>query len=244
MKVSVVYYPGDPAARGAAKLLESWGLEVQELERDAPFSNFAEVEGDAFIVLSRHSSEKKVKAFTVHHTGNFGEASLGGSPRELSPSFPSLACSLLKALKAFGREGYDVTYEATHHGPTIDKPLVFVEIGSSPEEWEDPKNHEVLARAVFERERFPCEAPKAIWIGGPHYNKRASKRCFEGEACVGHIAAKYAVDRLDEAMLRKMVGRSAEGIEVAFVEKKSLRSERRKEIVKLLEDMGLKVVLL
>jgi D-tyrosyl-tRNA(Tyr) deacylase len=52
------------------------------------------------------------------------------------------------------------------------------------------------------------------------------------------------VEHLNEGMLRKMVERSAEKVETAFVEKKSLKSERRKEIVKLLEDMGLKVVLL
>ena len=243
MKVSIVYYPGDPAARGAAEILIREGYEVQELKADAPFSSFEEVDGDAFIVLSRHSSEKKVKAFTVHHTGNFGEARLGGRPRELSYSFPSLACKLLKALKLNSREGYDVTYEATHHGPTIDKPLVFLEIGSSEEEWNDPKNHEVLAKAVMQYEELECPEVKAIWIGGPHYSKRASKRCLEGEASIGHIAPKYASDYLDREMIEKMVRKSAERVERAYVEKKSFKADKRDEIVKVLDGLGLEVKL-
>ncbi len=243
MKVSIVYYPGDPAAKGAAELLMREGYDVQELKVDAPFSDFSEVDGDAFIVLSRHSSEKKVKAFTVHHTGNFVDANLGGRPRELSYSFPSLACKLLKALEANAREGYDVTYEATHHGPTIDKPLVFIEIGSSEEEWRDPKNHEVLAKAVMEYEEQGCPEVKAIWLGGPHYSKRASKRCLEGEASIGHIAPKYASEWLDEEMVKKMVQRSAERVEVAYLEKKSFKADKRKELVKILEGMGLEVKL-
>ena len=243
MKVSIVYYPGDPAAKGAAEILIREGYDVQELKRDAPFSDFSEVEGDAFIVLSRHSSEKKVKAFTVHHTGNFGEASLGGSPRELSYAFPSLACKLLKALATNAREGYDVTYEATHHGPTLDKPLVFIEIGSSEEEWNDPKNHEVLAKAVMQYEEQECPNVRAVWLGGPHYSKRASKRCLEGDASIGHIAPKYASNWLDKEMIEKMVMKSVEKIDRAYLEKKSFKADKRKEILSILEDMGLEVKL-
>ncbi|ABU82329.1 D-aminoacyl-tRNA deacylase [Ignicoccus hospitalis] len=243
MKVTVVYYPGDPAAKGAAEALErEYGIKALELPEDPPFFDFNSLAGDAFIVLSRHSSEKRVKAFTVHHTGNFGEAKLGGEPKRLGVAYPSLACSLLRAMNAFRREGYDVTYEATHHGPTSDKPLVFAEIGSVKEDWEDPANHEVLAKAVASWEEHRCEAPKAVWVGGPHYSKRATKRCLEGEACFGHIAPKYALDHLDEDLLRQMVERSFERPERAYVEKKSLKSELRLRVVKALEDLGLEVL--
>jgi len=242
MKVKVVYYPEDPAAKGAAEVLENeYGLKVFQLPTDPPFFDFDKLEGEAFIVLSRHSSEKKVKAFTAHHTGNFGEASLGGEPRKLGISLPSIACSLIKALNAFGREGYEVTYEATHHGPTSNKPLVFVEIGSSEEEWKDPRNHEVLAKAVASFEEFRCSAPPAIWVGGPHYASRATRRCLGGEACFGHIAPKYALEHIDEELLTQMVERSAEKPEIAYVEKKSMKSEKRREVISVLESLSLKV---
>jgi D-aminoacyl-tRNA deacylase len=242
VRVVAVYYPGDPAAKGAAEVLErEYGIKAIELPTDAPFADLESFEADSIIVLSRHSSEKKVKAFTAHHTGNFGEARLGGEPGKLAYAHPSLSCSLIKALNEFGREGYDVTYEATHHGPTPDKPLVFVEIGSSEEEWKDPKNHEVLAKAVASWEDFACSGEPAIWIGGPHYAKRATKRCLEDEARFGHIAAKYAVDSLNEELLRQMVERSVERPEVAYVEKKSAKSSKRRELISVLESLGLKV---
>ncbi|NPA84619.1 MAG: D-tyrosyl-tRNA(Tyr) deacylase, partial [Crenarchaeota archaeon] len=184
----IVYYPGDPAAKGAAEVLErEYGIKALELPKDAPFCDMSSVDSDVVVVLSRHSSEKRVKAFTVHHTGNFGEAKLGGEPRKLALAHPPLSCSILKALSSRAREGYEVTYEATHHGPTPDKAVVFVEIGSSEEEWRDPKNHEVLAGAVASWRDFQCSGEPAVWIGGPHYAGRASKRCLEGEACFGHI---------------------------------------------------------
>lgn len=244
MKVVVTYYPGDPAAKGAAEVLErEYGVRALELPKDAPFFDFDSLEGDAFIVLSRHSSEKRVKAFTAHHPGNFGEARLGGEPGKLGTAFPSIACSIIRALHAHRREGYEVTYEATHHGPSSSKPVVFAEIGSSEEEWKDPANHEVLASAAYSWEEFRCRCPPAIWIGGPHYSKRATKRCLEGEASFGHIAPKYALEFLNEELLSQMISRSAERPEIAYVEKKSVKADKRKEITKFLEGAGLEVKL-
>ncbi|ALU11470.1 D-tyrosyl-tRNA(Tyr) deacylase [Ignicoccus islandicus DSM 13165] len=240
--LKIVYSPNDPAAKGVAERLMKEGIEVYPLSRDAPFSDFSEVEGDDFIVLSRHSSEKRVKAFTVHFTGNFSdEAKLGGQPRTLSIALPKIGCKLLNALSKYNyREDYEVVYEATHHGPTINKGIVFIEIGSSLEDWTDPRNHDILAKAVLNYEEME-DLPSAIWIGGPHYNKRAAKRCFEGINSIGHIAPKYVIGSINEDLLVQMVEKSRDPIERAYVEKKSVKAEQRKKIVETLKSMGLSV---
>ncbi len=244
MSVKIVYSPDDPAAKGVAEVLEREGVKAYPLSRDAPFSDFSEVDGEDFIVLSRHSSEKKVKAFTVHFTGNFSdEARLGGEPGKLSIALPVIGCKLLRALrKSNYRDDYEVVYEATHHGPTVDKGIVFIEIGSSLEEWTDRRNHEILAEAVLSYEEEE-ELPPAIWIGGPHYNKRASKRCLEGVNSMGHIAAKYAISYLDEDLLAQMIGKSRDRIEKAYIEKKSVKADQRRKLAEALESMGISVTL-
>ena len=245
--VVIVYYPKDPAARGAAEILErEYSIRVHKVEKDPPFYDFANVEDDVIIVLSRHKSSKEIKSFTVHHTGNIGYSNdLGGEPRKLRISYPSLSCALLRALKSAAKErpGYEITYEATHHGPTISKAVIFIEIGSSERQWRDRLNHYTLATAVATFEEYMYEATKAVWIGGPHYSIRTSRRCFKGEASFGHIVAKYNVQNLDSEMLMNVISKSVERVEMAYIEKKSTKSEQRKEIIKSLEEHGIGVVI-
>ncbi|UXD21494.1 D-tyrosyl-tRNA(Tyr) deacylase [Ignicoccus pacificus DSM 13166] len=246
LMVTIVYYPGDIAAKGTAEILErEYSIKVTPIPNDSPFHDFSDIDDDVIIVLSRHKSSKEIKSFTVHHTGNIGPTNeLGGKPREVSIAFPSIACSLLRSLKdaARDREDYEVAYEATHHGPTVNKAIIFIEIGSSEKQWGDPKNHYVLAKAVARYKDFGCSGIRSIWIGGPHYSSRASKRCFSDEACFGHIVAKYNVPYLDDEMLKKIVEKSMEKIERAYLEKKSMKSEQRKHVRNLLEEWGIEVV--
>ncbi|MGD1055698.1 MAG: D-aminoacyl-tRNA deacylase, partial [Nitrososphaerales archaeon] len=89
----------------------------------------------AYIFLSRHSAESGIASLTAHTTGNFSdEVKFGGAAKELGRSDPSLLknylISLSKRKERLG--GYEITMEATHHGPTsLLKPVLFVEVGSS-----------------------------------------------------------------------------------------------------------------
>ena len=44
-----------------------------------------EVDADLVVFISRHYSANPVPVLTVHATGNFGQAELGGEPRTLAP---------------------------------------------------------------------------------------------------------------------------------------------------------------
>ena len=96
---------------------------------------------DVFIFLSKHKSHSSIPTLTCHFTGNFStDNSHGGYPRQIAIAYPSLLKGYLKAITDARQKvpGYEVTIEATHHGPTsINKPVLFIELGSSEKQWRD-----------------------------------------------------------------------------------------------------------
>ena len=69
----------------------------------------AGIVADLVVFLSRHSSVNPVPVLTVHVTGNFGEAELGGEPRTLAPAAPVMMQATLRALARHCPEGYRVS---------------------------------------------------------------------------------------------------------------------------------------
>ncbi len=205
-----------------------------------------------YIVLSRHSSVQRVKSYTVHHTGNFGdEASYGGKPRSLAIANPITSQKLLLNLKKQCEEHdrcneYEVSYEATHHGPTENsKPLSFIEIGSTIDEWRDPVNHEVLGLAIIEFLEKPIhDCRVVIGIGGGHYPRKHTKMALEENYCYGHIMAKYVLQYLSYETLDMMINRSDPKPRQVVVEKKGTRREHRELIERYVEDKGVELILI
>ncbi len=205
---------------------------------------------DGYIVLSRHSSAKRVKSYTTHHTGNYGpEAPYGGKPESLAPAFSMASHRLLVSLKHYCEERsrceeYEVSYEATHHGPTeVSKPLCFVEIGSSIEEWRQPQNHEVVGLAVVELvEKGPLKTRIVIGIGGGHYPRKHTKLALQLKYTYGHIMAKYALPYLSSKTLEMMINKTVPKPEAIVVEKKGTRREHRSIIEKFASISGIEII--
>jgi D-aminoacyl-tRNA deacylase len=272
--VAIVFSYQDPAGVGTAEALKSmsshaecslrrarscWILRDYDVvlagfeEDDIYFDFLDEVfEGrvDGYIVLSRHSGGRP--SLTVHHPGNPGpEAPYGGKPRSLPPAWPSLAAHLLRTYRRVAEEReltgeFQVTLEATHHGPTeLSKPIVFIEIGSSEREWVRRDAHEAMAETVL---RVLREGPKAvecretvIGVGDTHYPVKHTRNVLEKDYCYGHIFSKHVLQYLDENILAMAVQQSVEPIRgivlakvpsavkklvVAFAEKHGLRIEK------------------
>ncbi len=236
MTACLAYSTGDPAGSGIAEALLSMlssrplrvagaaaAYELPELravlaafEADVLYFEFLDetCEADFYLVLSRHSSEARVRSLTVHHPGNpLREARAGGRPLELPPSNPVLAKRLLVGLaRRAGRlEGFSVTYEATHHGPSsLRRPVTFVEIGSSAEEWRLEAAHAVVAEAVVEALTDSGGGYEvAVGVGGNHYAPLFTRRALEGDEAYGHIIANYALKSLDDPRLVAAVVREA-----------------------------------
>ncbi len=274
-KIALAYSIKDPAGKGVAKLLVDYlngektncqnAVECFVLENNIFLGGYNEdsielefvdktpdPSANAIIILSRHSSESRKKTLTVHHTGNPTERTLGGRPKELAVSFPALSKALLNAYRnkaeALGLlEEYDLKLEATHHGPTTPrKPIVFIEIGSTIEEWKDPKAREAMAQAVIDvlnKELPKCK--ESSGFGGSHYPIKFTELQLNSEYCLGHIIPKYAFnsgveDRIIVEALTKSYPRESQ---IGIIEKKSLRSTDRKNVIKIIESLGKEVLL-
>ena len=111
---------------------------------------------DGYVFLSRHSAESGVLALTCHSTGNFGKAEFGGNDSEVALPHPHLQRAYLRKIheekERGGRFGeFDITIEATHHGPSaLGRPALFIEVGTTPEQWSDDALCGMVADAVHE----------------------------------------------------------------------------------------------
>jgi len=200
---------------------------------------------ELIIFISRHSSLSGTPTLSVHTPGNFAEAELGGIPRRVSISPAHAMREALKTMLRLKEEknlNYEVSYECTHHGPSLDVPTMFAELGSSPEQWSDLRAAEAVARAAIETvQRFSIATAKAaLGIGGTHYNARFTRMALENELAFGHMIPKYAVSRVDSAMLRQCMERTMEKVETVILDWKGIRGEDKLPLVNMLTEMGIR----
>ncbi len=166
-----------------------------------------EYPSDLYIVLSRHSSRSGEPTLTVHTTGNWGDALYGGQSRTLSYAPAQNMLSALREIEKRKIEGFSVSYEVTHHGPTLDAPVMFVEVGSTEEQWTREDAAEVIGEAALAALNA-AEAPTAIGIGGGHYAPRFTKIALKKGVAFGHMIPKYAFPYIDEYMIRQAILRT------------------------------------
>lgn len=200
----------------------------------------------AYIFLSRHSAESGIASLTAHTTGNFSvEAKFGGAGRELGRSDPALLKNYMRALwrRRSEAEGYEVTMEATHHGPTsLQKPVMFVELGSSERYWGDRKAAGVVGRALMESLRNREIWTKvAVGFGGTHYSEKFTKVLIEEELAFSFVAPKYALEYVDEGIVGQMLQRTNAPVRYAVLDWKGLGRHKEK-IVNLVKQFGLEEV--
>jgi D-aminoacyl-tRNA deacylase len=200
----------------------------------------------AYIFLSRHSAESGIASLTAHTTGNFSsEAKFGGAGKELGRADPSLLKNYLTALWKHRSEvkEYEIAMEATHHGPTaLQKPVLFVELGSSEKYWGDKKAAEVVGAALME-----SLTEKRIWskvavgFGGTHYPEKFTKLLVEGDLAFAFVAPKYALEHIDEKMVGQMLQRSTAPVRYAVLDWKGLGHHKEK-VVSLVRQFGLEEI--
>lgn len=171
---------------------EEWHLELDHVadEFDDP---------DCIVFASRHSGDSG-RLLSAHYTGNFGEAEYGGSTNDLATPCPAYHKHVLQALDANAPDGWDVSMECTHHGPTeIGAPAMFVELGSDEDAWADPAGARAVARSILDlADRTATPGKTVVGFGGNHYAPRPTRLVLETDVAVGHVAADWSVDALGD----------------------------------------------
>jgi len=253
-KIALVVSEADPASLLILKKINeigfpSWAQEYS-FKEDMIHVDPSKIKENRVIFLSRHKSAAGTKSLTVHFLGNFSKAELGGEEGKLSGVLPQVEANYLRALekktKSSGLAGqsFSVCLEVTHHGPLTDKGCVFIEIGSSEADWGNELAGRIIAETVieetFKEGGFSPEKKDTvvIGIGGGHYAPDFTKLILRQAYAFGHICPQYALEHLNEDLLKQMIEKS--GASEIVLDWKGLKTNKEK-VVKLCEATGLPV---
>ncbi|MAG07457.1 transposase [Candidatus Pacearchaeota archaeon] len=199
---------------------------------------------DFIIWASKHQSEKEIKTLTVHPIGNFNKAEFGGKPKTICPSNPLILKHFFQTLNKNNNLDYKVSMEATHHGPHIETPSLFIEIGSTKKQWQDKKAGELIAKTILESiKTFSKNSSQvAIGIGGPHYCPNFNKIQLENKFALSHIIPEYALP-INEKMIQQTIDKTTKKPEYAILDWKGLgKAEQKNKILEILKDFNLKII--
>ncbi|MHA2297081.1 MAG: D-aminoacyl-tRNA deacylase [Candidatus Hodarchaeales archaeon] len=225
-------------------------FEIDSINSDDEISRHA-APGTSCIFLSRHRAKSLKPSFTVHPVGNFNQALVGGKVATLCPCDSFTLKRLLLNVNKLINTGeynlshhYEISIEATHHGPSSTIPVAFIEVGSSETQWQEKEACKLIADAVNlffkEKKDLEDEWVPAIAFGSNHYSSKFSRLVLETENALGHVCAKYAISSLNADLVRQMIEKTIPRPVKAFFDRKSLK--RKQEIRGWLAEHGIEVV--
>ena len=253
----LVAFENDPAGHNMAKYLSqkmekngdvyhSKNFDLIEIDSPAISADWLDekYDYDGFVFLSKHAAESGTLALTCHSTGNFNEAKFGGNQKELAIPYPNLQKKYLQTLwdnnESFS--DFEITIEATHHGPThLKKPSIFVEVGTTEQQWNDESLCSSVAQIVFETLEKPIDSyPFAICFGGTHYSEKFTKELLFGKYALGTVMPKHALEFLNPVIFEHLITQN-NGAEAALLDWKSL-GKYKQTLIDLLSTTKLEVI--
>ena len=199
---------------------------------------------DGFIFLSKHAAESEVLALTCHSTGNFSEAVFGGKNRQVAIPNSNLQKSYIKNLWNVkdNFSEFQITIEATHHGPTaLNKPSLFMEIGTTEKQWNDVNLCNSIADIIVRTITSEIsENPIALCFGGTHYSDKFTKELIEGNFALGTVIPKHALDFLDKELFSHILQRNMNAT-ASLLDWNGLGKNKQK-VLDLLDQTDLEVI--
>eukprot|EP00635_Sarcinochrysidales_sp_CCMP3193_P014617 CAMPEP_0118899118 /NCGR_PEP_ID=MMETSP1166-20130328/5817_1 /TAXON_ID=1104430 /ORGANISM="Chrysoreinhardia sp, Strain CCMP3193" /LENGTH=324 /DNA_ID=CAMNT_0006838239 /DNA_START=48 /DNA_END=1022 /DNA_ORIENTATION=+ len=176
----------------------------------APFSDV--------IFLSRHTAASGRPSLCVHPIGvpvDGDAARFGGSLGVFVPPSPLIAALYRRIRRqtlacAETGDAFEMTLEATHHGPKLKTPSCFVEIGSGDAQysqlapaalWAGVLNDVVLKEggAPYYDDFVGDEAKVVVSLGGGHYQPKVGDLCgADDDLFLGHMVASYNFGTLSD----------------------------------------------
>ncbi len=262
MRFAIIYSKLNSAGKNIVeefkKLAYAPQIPIIELKKETVYSddlnekNYPELKNIDFIVFaSTHRSEKNFPSLCLHAPGNWRNADLGGKPGRVCNTSAYILKYLFKNLnenyekyKATLSQEYNITLEVTHHGPLIELPCCFIELGSNEMQWNDLQAAKIVARAIFSLQDYSSIFTEnwipAIGIGGPHYAPGFNKIQLNSNYALSHIIPEYSLP-LIEQMLAEAEQKTKEQIKEVLIDWKGCgKSEQRQEAIKMIESFGLK----
>ena len=203
------------------------------------------------IFISRHTSKTKKPTLTVHPIGNFGKALFGGKDNTLIKSSPKIMTELLRILKKKADENnlyHNVCFEATHHGPYISIPSLFIEVGSTLEEWKKIIPADTVAKSLLEffdsknKSLVDNDNPVLIGIGGGHYAPRFTDVALERKVSFGHIIPTYQINSglINDKIIDNAIINTPDFNGIYF-HRKALKKSQLTEFKEKFQNLGIKI---
>jgi D-aminoacyl-tRNA deacylase len=219
-----------------------WWFTNRLLMEDGLDNRFSSATGeivDEVIFLSRHFAASGRPSLTLHVIGVPGEhphgerAEHGGVKGDVMLPNPRFASWYRLMCEAAHRHAlapeFELTIETTHHGPCLDAPTMFIEIGSSESHWGRVDAAEAWAdvmemglgldgsegvgdwNSMSRDERLVAKV--MIGIGGGHYAPRHTDVLRKTNCWAGHQLANYALEmeKPEETEWNPDAGRLPEG---------------------------------
>ncbi|XP_073145829.1 D-aminoacyl-tRNA deacylase [Henckelia pumila] len=198
---------------------------------------------EEIMFLSKHVAASTRPALTIHPIGvpHLKEGDVlpqGGRRGWAAPPSPRMGPWLILLKKIAESHNllpeFEITFEATHHGPISTRPTMFIEIGSTEEYWGRQDAARVVALLIWEGLGLGEHAPVGTWsskneknkvllgIGGGHYVPRHMDVILKERVWVGHLLSGYSLPMDDpgpsnaKTTAESIGGTWKEAIKVAF----------------------------
>ncbi len=213
----------------------------------------SELNPELLIFASRHTSKTTRPAFLVHTTGNWTEeVNFGGESQDLSKTSALLHkagfFSLIKQEFPPQLEKFSIDIEVTHHGPTrLEKPLIFMELGSKKEEWIINEAGELLAKVTINTiiKYLELKEKKSdiigLGFGGTHYAPNFNRLIRTKNVAMSFICPKYYIQQLNKDLIKKMIRNTLEKIDYFIIDWKGTNSNDKKYLIPLLEEFEIPI---
>jgi len=262
MRFAIAYYKDNIAGKNIVERFKELAFSPQtpiiELKKETIYSEdisqkkYPELKNIDFLVFaSTHRSVKEFPSLCLHAPGNWRSADLGGKVGKVCNTsafilkylFQQFEKNFNQAKDNLGEE-YNLTLEVTHHGPLIEIPCCFIELGSNEKQWNDKKAAEIVAKTIlslqsYDKSKYSDWIP-CIGIGGPHYAPNFNKIQLNSQYAISHIIPEYGLP-LNENMLHEAEEKTLEQVKEVLVDWKGCgKSEQRQNIIEIIEKSGLK----
>lgn len=252
MKFAIAYYKDNIAGKNIVeqfKKISTTLPPIIQLEKETIYANNLSKENypelkeiDFLVFASTHRSEKGEPSLCLHAPGNWKGAELGGKEGKICPTYCFVLKYLFKELNKNAKDlsGYNVTLEVTHHGPLIDIPCCFIEVGSSEKEWKDSEAVQVVAKTILSLKDYKADDwIPALGIGGPHYAPIFNQIQLNSKYAIGHIIPQYSLP-ITNNMLREAKSKTFEKFKEVLIDWKGCgNSESRNQIITLLREFSM-----
>ena len=218
-------------------------LHIYHEDLDSTVRDFG-IEPDEVIFMSKHSAKSGRPALTAHPIGNYHENEYGGRERTLVKAAPATMTDALRRILSYNdMEDTQTCFEVTHHGPWLDKPTFFIEVGSEETHWANKYAAEILAHVIEDLDPHP-EYPSVVGLGGGHYAPRFTEVASKYKVNFGHMVPNYQLEgRDDDDIIRMMRDAcAATDTKMIYLHRKSMKKPEERRMSDLISSAGFEQV--